>query len=297
MEIRENFTSGTYPGQLTGSSPATTSLTTTATAAATSPSANSSGETLFIRRAFTYLATDKAGILRIGQSDGVIGLFDNCIFTSQCWDAGSGNFNGGNIQSTSVSGPLGIPFVWLAGAGAEYSNNKIVYLSPQYYGFDLGVQFAPTEGNAFQAQGVGAGCSQAGPTCINVTSAPIRPAGTIRSALVCASSRRSARWTFKAYGFYETAGKESVNYGAGSPNAASTTGVAGRTLANIRYDNLNFGKGGIAVTAYNVTAAIDYIGGDIGSSGQLAMKPTGGVSMNAVVDWSDLRERPSDAGC
>ena len=68
--------------------PATaTSFGTTGTAA-TSPSANTSAETVFVRRAFTYLASDKAGIVRFGQADGVLGLFDNCIFTSQCWDAG-----------------------------------------------------------------------------------------------------------------------------------------------------------------------------------------------------------------
>ena len=77
-EIRENFGSGTAPAQ--------------------SASAYSSTETLFVRRAFVYLANDKAGLLRLGQGDGVLGLFDNCIFTSQCYDGGIGNFNGGPLQ-------------------------------------------------------------------------------------------------------------------------------------------------------------------------------------------------------
>src|SRR3954452_3662855 len=55
---------------------------------ANSPSANSSNQTVFVRRAFAYLASDRVGLLRLGQTDGVLGLFDNCIFTSQCWDAG-----------------------------------------------------------------------------------------------------------------------------------------------------------------------------------------------------------------
>ena len=75
---------------------------------------------MFVRRAFTYLASDRAGLVRFGQTDGVLGLFDNCIFTSQCWDAGTGNFNGGEpLQGIGPGGATAIPFVWLSQAGAE----------------------------------------------------------------------------------------------------------------------------------------------------------------------------------
>src|SRR4029077_5584889 len=100
-------------------------------------------------RAFTYLAADNAGIVRFGQTDGVIGLFDPCTFYSGCWDAGIGNFNGGQMQGNGVTGATAIPFAWLAQAGAEYGNTKIVYLSPQFYGLDFGVQYAPSMGNGF----------------------------------------------------------------------------------------------------------------------------------------------------
>ena len=100
IELRENFASGVNAGA--GAANAAT---------ATSPSANTSGQTVFVRRAFTYLASDKAGIVRFGQADGVLGLFDNCIFTSGCWDAGLGNFNGGANQSLSPSAGVAIPFV------------------------------------------------------------------------------------------------------------------------------------------------------------------------------------------
>jgi hypothetical protein len=155
VELRENFGAGnaTTFGNNTG-------------ATATSPSANTSLETVFVRRAFTYLASDKVGIVRLGQTDGVIGLFDNCVFTSQCWDAGVGNFNGGIAQ---VAGPQGAapPFVWLAQAGADYGNNKIVYLTPQFFGFDLGLQYAPNQGNTLQDAGVGVGCTQASAPCVS----------------------------------------------------------------------------------------------------------------------------------
>src|SRR5271165_636803 len=86
IEVRENF-----PGSNAQQTPVLTP--------APSASTYSSGQTVFVRRAFTYLANDNLGIVRFGQSDGVIGLFDPCIFSAACWDAGIGNFNGGQSQS------------------------------------------------------------------------------------------------------------------------------------------------------------------------------------------------------
>jgi hypothetical protein len=153
IELRENFP---------GSSPQPTP----ALSPAPSGSAYSSGETVFVRRAFTYIAADNVGMFRFGQTDGVIGLFDPCIFSAQCWDAGVGNFNGGQIQSQSPGGAVAIPFAWLAQAGAEYGNTKIVYMSPQFAGFDVGVQYAPGMNNGFSACGTG---TQAATTCATAT--------------------------------------------------------------------------------------------------------------------------------
>ncbi|HEY0182696.1 MAG TPA: hypothetical protein VGC09_07795, partial [Rhodopila sp.] len=198
-ELRENFMAGTT-GTTNGGSTGTT----------TGPSANSSSQTIFVRRAFTYLASDRAGLVRLGQGDGVLGLFDNCVFTSQCWDAGSGIFNGGASQQTAPSGAVP-PFVWLTQAGADYGNSKIVYLTPQFFGFDLGVQYAPNEGNAFTDASGGAPfqsttCNQAGPNCIGVTSGndPTRWFNQVGVGLRYQQNFGVA--DFKIYGFYETAG-------------------------------------------------------------------------------------------
>ena len=103
IELRENF-----PGSAAQPTPLL--------APAPSGSTYTSGETVFVRRAFTYLAADNFGIVRFGQTDGVIGLFDPCIFYSGCWDAGIGNFNGGQMQGNGVTGGDGDP-VRVAGAG------------------------------------------------------------------------------------------------------------------------------------------------------------------------------------
>lgn len=261
FELRENFA---------GAGGSTTIGT-----AATNPSANSSAQTVFVRRAFTYLASDQAGILRLGQGDGVLGLFDNCIFTTQCWDAGITAVNGGGFQLLSPTAVGGIPWVWISQSGAEYANNKIVYLSPQFYGFDFGAQYAPNMGNGFQDSGLGSGCTQAGPTCISVSSGNDATRWLNQVGVGLRYQQVFGPVDIKAYGFYETAGKENlatIPYAPVSRTAVATT---------LRYDNLSFYKAGLAVTAANVTAAADYIGGAV--NGALSMRPTGGVPTNAVI--------------
>ena len=263
VELRENFYGGTNT-----------------TGGTNGPSANTSAQTIYVRRAFAYLAADKAGLVRLGQSDGVLGLFDNCIFTSQCWDAGSGVLNGGVTQQIAPSGAAGLPWPWLSQAGAEYGNNKIVYLTPQLFGFDFGVQYAPSEGNAFSnASGAtplqSTTCNQAGLNCINVSSGNDASRWINQTGAGLRFQQSFGFLDFKTYGFYETSGKEDLTTGAytrPTPTGSATT---------LRYDNLGFYKGGIAVTAFNLTAAIDYIGGAV--NGTLGLRPTGGVSTNAIV--------------
>ena len=287
IELRENFQSGTANGFGTNGT------------TATSPSANTSLETVYVRRAFTYLASDRAGIIRFGQADGVLGLFDNCIFTTQCWDAGITVVNGsGGPQVAAPAGAVSVPFVWLNQSGAEYGNNKVVYLSPQFYGVDFGVQYAPNMGNAYQSAGIGAGCNQAGPTCIGLSSGndPTRWINQVGAGLRFQQSIGPV--DVKAYGFYETAGKEQLTTSPYSTVAQARVGTAINGVASgvgtLRYDNLNFYKAGVAVTAANFTLAADYIGGAI--NGALSMRPTGGAPMNAVMTGLTYANGPMTLG-
>ncbi|MDR3530134.1 MAG: porin [Rhodopila sp.] len=267
VELRQNFYGGTnYSASGTGST--------------SSPSGNTSSETIYVRRAFAYLASDKLGIVRLGQADGVLGLFDNCIFTSECWDAGLTGLNGGASQAIAPSGPMSVPWAWISQSGADYGNSKIVYMSPQFYGFDFGVQYAPNEGNSFSnASGSspiqGTTCNQAGANCINVSSGNDATRWLNQVGVGLRFQRSFGPVDFKTYGFYETAGKEDLtttSYVNPSPSA---------NASYLRYDNLSFYKAGVAVTAANLTAAVDYIGGAV--NGSLAMRPTGGASTNAVL--------------
>ncbi len=165
FEIRQNFT-----GQIsnTGSSGA---------------SGYSSLETLFVRRAFTYVAGEQWGIVRAGQADGLISIFDNGVTTFQFLP--TGNLNGGD--ATNFAQNASATFVFLAQAGNEYDNAKIVYMSPQIAGFDFGIQYAPntSNGNGIGGSnnplnasitgtgtGTGLGCTIANTGCPNLSSGP-----------------------------------------------------------------------------------------------------------------------------
>ena len=112
------------------------------------PAATPALETLYVRRAFTYVAGENWGIVRVGQADGVIGIFDNGVTTGQFL---INSLNGGDHQNV----PGGRRAVLLPGhAGDEYGNTKAVYLSPQIAGFDFGFQWAPNTSNGY---GIGSG--------------------------------------------------------------------------------------------------------------------------------------------
>ena len=88
IEIRQNFT-----GQISnnGSSGA---------------SGYSSLETLYVRRAFTYVAGENWGIVRVGQADGLIGIFDNGVTTFQFLP--TGNLNGGDATNFPQNASAGV---------------------------------------------------------------------------------------------------------------------------------------------------------------------------------------------
>jgi hypothetical protein len=293
IELRENFQSAqNASGTLQSPSVA-------------SPSVNSSAETVFVRRAYTYLSTDQAGLIRFGQGDGVVGLFDNCIFTTQCWDAGDGVFQGpgfANLFPQNATGGGGANYPWLAQAGAEYGNNKITYLSPQIYGFDLGFQYAPNQGNSYQT-----GSGLAGFPSIAVAGQPtsVGSSATGGDSLIdTTTGDTSNRWynqtgvgaryehTFgavdvKTYGFYEhAAGEDNSNptssatggYVTAAPGSATYIGASPNTL---HYDPLSFYQFGAAVTTAGLTAAITYQGGRVNN--QLALDARGAAPMDATV--------------
>ena len=281
IELRQNF-----PGPNNA----------TAFTAASSPSSYSSGQTVLVRRNFVYVGSDKLGIVRIGQADGVIGLFDNGSYSSQTWDAGIGNFNGGGSQTHAPGAGVAIPFAWLSQAGNEYDNAKIVYLSPQFFGFDFGVQYAPSQGNSYSNSTGSTAlqatvCNAANPGCTSLTTGNDPTRWLNQVAVGVRYQGTLGPVNVGAFAVYETAGKEAINGGgiaAGGPGY--TAGATSTAL--LRYDNLNFVNAAVKVEVPSVglTWAFDYIGGAL--NGQLAMRPTGGVAENAFLTGLVYRNGP-----
>ena len=288
VEIRENFEGGnnfqvtTTPVLTKNASGAVTNVTlatsypsgTGITGTASSASGNSSAETLFVRRAFVYLGADQAGIIRVGQADGLPGIYDATgIFTIGSWDGGIGNLNNAGVQANTPSQYL-LSWPFLSGNGTEYGDSKIVYLSPSLYGVDVGFEFTPNQGNILTDSSTSSPyqigpCTVASANCINVTS------GTD-------SSRWINRWGFGARFIEQFAGAVIQGYGvyiisgkAYNPSAVLATTTS--ATAGTRYDAQNFFNGGLAVSYAGFTVNTDMTYGR--TNGSNALDPTGGAPM------------------
>ncbi len=284
IELRENFT---------GQQGSNTS---------TNASGYSSLSTVYVRRAFTYVAGENWGIVRFGMADGVIGIFDNGVTTGQFLING---FGGGDNQNVSGAG---IPFFFLSTQGAEYDNTKLVYLSPQIAGFDFGLQWAPNTSNGYgisgnnfvlnssitgAAVGTGLSCNTvANSGCPNLSSGP----GILDGARATNQTVIGVRYQgvlgglgVLAYAAYEHSGH--VNYTGittGTPGftAAQVATVLGTTTVpgskfNGTYQPLSFGSGGAALTFAGFTASANVIGGKL--NGQGALTPSGGSNEAAMI--------------
>ena len=235
------------------------------------------------------------------MTDGVVGLFDNCIFSSACWDAGVGTFQGGYQATTAIAaaGGGGSSWPWLAQAGNEYGNNKVVYLTPQFFGFDFGVQYAPSMGNALSNNAQtdpnrATACNQASNTCISVTSGD-NPTRWYNQVGVGGRYQGTfGAVDVKAYGYYETAAKEQLTTAAYTAATPGTATFRGANPLAVRYDNLNFYQAGVAVTTMNLTGAVSYIGGRY--NGQISMTSTGGAPEDAVLYGLTYANGPITAG-
>ena len=239
-EIRENWSSQTY-----------NSATPAAGSALNSNSNPSSAftctQTLYVRRAFVYLASDKLGIVRMGQADGVIGIFDNGVTTFQNYDTGGWN---GDLMA-GVPGNAQAVFPFLSQQAADYGNTKVVYLSPQFGGFDFGLQWTPNNVNGE------APCAAAGSACSSLSSSSVLADGTRWMNEYELGARYQG--TVGPVAVYAMAGY--VGSGLVSDSAAAPAGAW-----NGRYNDISAGEGGIALTYAGFTIGGHVFGGQINNA-------------------------------
>jgi hypothetical protein len=287
VEIRENFEGGntfSTPSAVpaTGATGTSGFSSTAAVGTNSSASGNSSAETLFVRRAFVYFGSDQTGIVRIGQQDGLPGIYDALgLFTVGIWDGGVGNLNNGGAQAATPSQYL-ISWPFLSGNGTEYGDNKIVYLTPSFYGVDLGVEYGPNMGNSFGQSTTSSPyqsgtCTVASANCINITSGQDGSRWINRWGFGGRFIENFADVNVQGYGEYIVSGHED-NTATGGQLVAGPTEKAAAS-GNLLYDGLNMFNGGLLATWQGITANADFTYGR--TDGSNALDPRGGAPMAA----------------
>jgi hypothetical protein len=117
----------------------------------------STGNTLYWRRETGYVGTDRLGTLRFGQTDGVQTLF--AVGTFENFDY-EGGWNGDLPALFSPAAQV----VWTFPTNSTwYTTSKLIYLSPNFSGFDFGVDWEPSSN---QTSGDGACAGVASSTVI-----------------------------------------------------------------------------------------------------------------------------------
>jgi predicted porin len=109
----------------------------------TSPDTAASDETLYVLRAFGYLGLPQLGLVRFGQQEGALYLFDTGRFESGTDAFNDGGWNG-DIQNffVNTSARPVYPFTW---SNNLRTTDKIDYISPVFSGFSLGFSFEPNQ--------------------------------------------------------------------------------------------------------------------------------------------------------
>lgn len=204
--------------------------------------------TLYLRREWGYLGTDQLGTIRLGSTDQPSSLY----MTGNFENFDSGGING-DVPGISGNALMNWPF---ADVGSYYTTNKAIYLSPQLFGFDVGVSYEPSTANVNGGNNCGGGAAGpvisngqgiSGPGCDRLASTPFNAESARRRNTFDGLVRY--RGTFGPVGLAATAG-----YMGGSNVKDDQTGVPfnsdSRSTAAIRYNyqGISVGDFGVAVT-------------------------------------------------
>jgi hypothetical protein len=207
--------------------------------------------TAVVGEAYVYVAHERFGQIRMGDEDGVLG----------------GLMNSGFITNFGTGGVYG---VWeqfqirqsgnrtQTGAAQLGDNTKVIYMSPQYYGFDFGVSYAPNGGGfgngGCPSDTATAGCDRAyafrGATAWAVAPAAQLGAMARRNEYQIAARYRGS---FAGVGVSATAGY----IGAGTAYDLSNAGAQVRTM-----NGLNVWQVGAQATYMGFTLGAVYYQGD-----------------------------------
>ena len=273
IELRTNFGGAITPNL--GNAPAS------------GASAYSQTQTIYLRRAFAYLGTNDIGIVRVGEGDGVITLFDGGRTTMQGITP-TASFNGSDLGA-AIGGNSAAPWAFLSATGDEYDAQNIVYLSPSFAGFDFGLQYTPSAFNAL------AGCAVPASTCANLITSGTAADGARFKDMYQAGVRYNGALgpvSILAYGAYVGSGH--VNFSGTPAQARTQVGAPAGSSWNGQFENLSVGSMGAALTYAGFTVAGNYVTGAI--NGRWSLKPSGGANTNAWITGLIYRTGPLTVG-
>jgi predicted porin len=249
-------------------------------------SANTFSSTVFVRRAFAYFANDRLGLVRLGQADGIIGLFDGGVTTFQTFDTGGwdGDFSG------SIPANANLTFPFSALQGAEYGSSKFVYLSPKLFGFDFGFAYAPNSGALQDGPNINSLTSTA-PT---LTTCAIAASGcaALSSSTVALDGARPRNITETGLRYQTQIGGVGVNAFGIYVNSGHVN--VSPVISGSQFDGLSYGDFGLT---------FDYAGFTVGGhattgrfNGVNGLTPRGGASGNAWLVGAQYANGPITVG-
>ena len=212
---------------------------------------NPSRSQLYFRREWGYIGTNELGTIRVGSIDQPTSLYMTGNFE---------NFNSGGLNGDLPANAVGNSSItWpFSDVGSYYTTRKVVYLSPQLFGFDMGVSYEPDTGNVNNSNN----CPGlvAAPGCDRLSSTTTNGETSRRRNSVDALIRY--RGTFGGFGIAATAA-----YLGGSHVTDNQFGVAFNNNplngAPIRrnYDGLSAGDFGIALSYAGFSVGGKYLFG------------------------------------
>jgi hypothetical protein len=216
---------------------------------------------------WAFVATPTLGQLRFGDEDGVLGGLMNAGHIT--------NFGSGGVDGDAGDFLIGQARYGTIFPGDIGDNTKIIYLSPQFFGFDFGTSFAFNTG---EGEDTGCGTSGSSPA-----SATCDRAGGFTGTLATVPRRRNEvqvalRWrgTFEGVGIAISGGY----LGADVTKVLNTTGGASG-LSGKRYNVWTIGG---QVTAFGFTVGGHYWSGSANPGGVPLLRGTG------VVDNRDAEQ-------
>jgi len=189
---------------------------------------------MYWRRAYGYLGGDNWGTIRIGSGDGP----SNLLSSGKMYVNGGG-WNGDD-PSLRVGG-VGPSWPFFD-VGNLYTTNKIVYLSPQFYGFDMGLSWEPNQNALSQINGCSLTLASAG--CDRLSTITTSSGNTNQQ-----SRRANTMEAFLRYrGTFGGVGVSAFGGYIGGGHVGTNNTPSGWGPTNVQYNGFSLGLGGGQVT-------------------------------------------------